>query len=75
MGIPVIASLNGVSMGGWLRYAVEMQQAGADALELNIYYIPADLESTGETVEQVIKRADQLLYESKGADRNRVTTD
>ena len=40
--IPVIASLNGTTPGGWLSYAKQMEQAGADALELNIYYIPVD---------------------------------
>ena len=40
--IPVIASLNGVSKGGWMSYANKMEEAGADALELNIYYIAAD---------------------------------
>lgn len=40
--IPVIASLNGVSKGGWMSYAFKMEEAGADALELNIYYIAAD---------------------------------
>jgi dihydroorotate dehydrogenase (fumarate) len=50
--IPVIASLNGTSVGGWLRYAKEMEQAGADALELNIYYIPVDPEVSGEQVER-----------------------
>jgi dihydroorotate dehydrogenase (fumarate) len=50
--IPVIASLNGTSVGGWLKYAVEMEQAGADALELNIYYIPVDPDVTGAQVEQ-----------------------
>jgi len=50
--IPVIASLNGTSVGGWLKYALEMEQAGADALELNIYYIPVDPEFTGEQVER-----------------------
>lgn len=40
--IPVIASLNGYSMGGWTKYAILMEQAGADALELNIYFIPTD---------------------------------
>jgi dihydroorotate dehydrogenase (fumarate) len=40
--IPVIGSLNGVSKGGWVRYAREIQDAGADALELNLYYIPTD---------------------------------
>jgi len=50
--IPVIASLNGTSVGGWLKYAVEMQQAGADALELNIYYIPVDPDVSGDQVER-----------------------
>lgn len=51
--IPVIASLNGVSSGGWTRYARLMQEAGADALELNIYYIPTDPHLTGAQVEQM----------------------
>ncbi|MFT4175628.1 MAG: dihydroorotate dehydrogenase-like protein [Luteolibacter sp.] len=42
VGIPVIASLNGASPGGWVRYAREIERAGADALELNIYWIPTD---------------------------------
>src|SRR5579862_4834654 len=50
--IPVIASLNGTSVGGWIKYAKEMQQAGADALELNIYYIPVDGAVTGDQVER-----------------------
>jgi len=52
VNIPIIASLNGDSMGGWTTYAKEMQQAGADALELNIYHIPADPMLTGAQVEQ-----------------------
>ncbi len=40
--IPVIGSLNGVSTGGWIDMAKKMQQAGADAVELNVYYIPTD---------------------------------
>jgi len=52
VGIPVIASLNGTSVGGWLRYAKEMEQAGADALELNIYYIAVDPDVPGAQVEQ-----------------------
>jgi dihydroorotate dehydrogenase (fumarate) len=40
--IPIIGSLNGVSVGGWIEYAKKIQDAGADALELNIYYIPTD---------------------------------
>jgi dihydroorotate dehydrogenase (fumarate) len=50
--IPVIGSLNGSSEGGWLKYARLIQDAGADALELNVYYIAADPEETGEQVEQ-----------------------
>jgi dihydroorotate dehydrogenase (fumarate) len=51
--IPIIASLNGNSLGGWLKYAQDMQQAGADALELNIYHIPVDPDVPGERVEQL----------------------
>ncbi len=50
--IPIIASLNGASIGGWTKFARKMQDAGADALELNIYYIPADMHLTGHQVEQ-----------------------
>jgi len=50
--IPVIASLNGTTSGGWIRSAKQMEQAGADALELNIYYLPTDPDITGEQVEQ-----------------------
>jgi len=52
LAIPVIASLNGVSRSGWVDYASGLQQAGADAIELNIYFIPADLTMTGSEVEQ-----------------------
>ena len=55
VSIPVIASLNGTSVGGWLKYAKEMEQAGADALELNIYYIPADADTTGEQVDALVE--------------------
>ncbi len=51
--IPVIASLNGVSEGGWMAYAKNMQEAGADALELNIYYIAGDPSMTGADVENM----------------------
>jgi len=50
--IPVIGSLNGVSTGGWIGYAKKIEEAGADALELNVYYIPTDPEMTGAQVEQ-----------------------
>jgi dihydroorotate dehydrogenase (fumarate) len=51
VSIPIIASLNGSSVGGWTEYARYMQQAGADALELNIYYVPTDLELSGAQIE------------------------
>jgi dihydroorotate dehydrogenase (fumarate) len=51
--IPIIASLNGVSRGDWTRYAVKMQEAGADAIELNTYYLPADPGVASSEVEQM----------------------
>jgi dihydroorotate dehydrogenase (fumarate) len=51
--IPIIGSLNGVSSGGWIEYARNIQEAGADALELNIYYIPTDPRMTGADVEKM----------------------
>ena len=53
LDIPVIASLNGVSEGGWTQYASEIEAAGADALELNIYFIASSLSLNGYAVEQV----------------------
>ncbi len=52
VGIPIIASLNGTTKGGWLGYAKQMEQAGANALELNIYHLPIDPKVTAEQVEQ-----------------------
>ena len=51
LSIPVISSLNGVSKGGWTNYARLMQDAGADALELNMYYLSADPDLTGQELE------------------------
>jgi dihydroorotate dehydrogenase (fumarate) len=51
VSMPILGSLNGVSQGGWTRYAKLMEEAGADALELNVYFVAADLEMTGEEVE------------------------
>ena len=53
VNIPIIASLNGTTMGGWTEYAKKMQNAGADALELNIYWIPTKMDMTGSDVEKV----------------------
>ena len=52
VSIPVIGSLNGVSNSGWVEYATDIEQAGADALELNTYYIPANPKMTGADLEQ-----------------------
>jgi dihydroorotate dehydrogenase (fumarate) len=51
--IPVIASLNGSTMGGWTKFAAEIQRAGADALECNIYFIPTDPTMTAADIEKV----------------------
>ena len=51
LNIPVIASLNGISNSGWIDFGKEMMLAGADALELNVYYVAVDPEQTGEQVE------------------------
>jgi dihydroorotate dehydrogenase (fumarate) len=52
VGIPIIASLNGATAGGWTQYARQMEQAGADALECNIYFIPTDMNTRGADIEQ-----------------------
>jgi len=64
LGIPVIGSINGVSSGGWVEYARRIEQAGADALELNVYFIPTDAHLTGAAVEQ---QYCDLVRDVKGA--------
>jgi dihydroorotate dehydrogenase (fumarate) len=49
--VPVIASLNGTSLGGWLNHAKAIEQAGADALELNVYAVPSDPETSALEIE------------------------
>ena len=51
VGIPIIGSLNGASVGGWTDYASLIEEAGADALELNVYYLPANTAVKGTDVE------------------------
>jgi dihydroorotate dehydrogenase (fumarate) len=53
-GIPIIGSLNGATAGGWVRFAKEIEQAGADALELNTYSLVTDAAVTGSTVERAM---------------------
>lgn len=61
--IPVVASLNGVSLSGWVELGRELQQAGADALELNVYHVAAEIGQVGEAVEA---RYLDLLNELRG---------
>lgn len=63
LGIPVIASLNGIHFSTWVDHGRELQQAGADAMELNVYYIAADIEQDSQQVEQ---RYIDLLTELRG---------
>ncbi|HEY7348441.1 MAG TPA: dihydroorotate dehydrogenase-like protein [Ktedonobacterales bacterium] len=51
--IPVIGSLNGISSGGWVEYARKIEQAGADALELNCYYLPTEMDVSSAELEDV----------------------
>ena len=53
LNIPVIGSLNGVSKGGWTNYARKIEEAGADALELNMYYLATDPDSTSADIESM----------------------
>lgn len=62
LAIPVIASLNGVSGDGWVHYGKQLQEAGADALELNVYYVAANPDESGAEVES---RYVELLYQLK----------
>jgi dihydroorotate dehydrogenase (fumarate) len=50
--IPIIASINGTSKGGWIEYARQMEQAGADAIELNLYYVAADPDTSARDIEE-----------------------
>lgn len=52
VAIPIIASLNGSTIGGWTDYAKQLEQAGADAIELNVYKVPTDLHLSGGSIEQ-----------------------
>jgi dihydroorotate dehydrogenase (fumarate) len=51
--IPIIASLNGATLGGWAKFAKQIEQAGADAIECNLYFIPTDTEISGPEVEKI----------------------
>jgi dihydroorotate dehydrogenase (fumarate) len=52
VSVPIVASLNGATLGGWARYAKQIEQAGADAIECNIYFIPTDPDIAGSAIEK-----------------------
>jgi hypothetical protein len=56
--IPILASLNGVTPGGWVRFAREIEQAGADALELNTYSLATRFSDTGTSIERELAQLD-----------------
>lgn len=64
--IPVIASLNGGALGGWVDYAKKIQQAGADALELNVYFIPTEMDRSAVEIEQdyidIVKAVQSVVH-------------
>jgi dihydroorotate dehydrogenase (fumarate) len=61
VGIPIIGSLNGVSVGGWINNAISMEEAGADAIELNIYFLPTNPDMDGKKVEEnYLELVDQI---------------
>ena len=64
LSIPVIGSLNGTSEGGWVRYAKLIEEAGADAIELNVYLIAADPDVTSEQVEARYLKLVRIVKES-----------
>jgi dihydroorotate dehydrogenase (fumarate) len=66
LSIPVIASLNGVTRGGWVRHAARLEEAGADALELNVYYVST---SPGLSATDVERRYLDLVHAVRGAVR------
>jgi dihydroorotate dehydrogenase (fumarate) len=66
LNIPVIGSLNGVSKGGWTNYARKIEETGADALELNMYYVATDVDMTSSDIEEMQV---ELVAEVKSAIR------
>ncbi len=62
--IPIIASLNGLTLGGWTKFAKQIEQAGADAIECNLYFIPTSMDISGAETEKIYT---EILREVKGA--------
>lgn len=64
LAIPVFASINGVTTGGWIRYAKMIEEAGADGLELNLYYVATDPYTEGSTLEEAYSEVVQSIRET-----------
>src|SRR5208337_3660768 len=64
--IPIIASLNGATLGGWSKFARQIEQAGADAIECNLYFIPTNTDVSGSETEKIYT---DILREVKGSVR------
>ena len=64
VAVPVIASLNGTTPSGWLKHAKGFEQAGADAIELNVHYLPTDASETGESIEKRVVDEVRIVRES-----------
>jgi dihydroorotate dehydrogenase (fumarate) len=64
--VPVIASLNGISTTAWIEYATKCEQAGADALELNVYYLATDPEMTGNAIENRVLEVVKVVKKAVG---------
>ncbi len=71
VSVPVIGSLNGITAGGWLDYAKLIEEAGADALELNVYYLGTDPDETGVSIEERHGRDGQGGSKRRCASRSR----
>ena len=68
VSIPIIASLNGATSGGWVRFAKEMEQAGAHAIELNTYALATDSSQTSAELEQqLLELVEQRLQGGQGS--------
>ena len=73
--VPVIASLNGCRPGGWTDYAVKMERAGADAIELNLYQLITDPRQSGDEIEADMLQIKAYYSQYKGKNWQQFSTD
>jgi len=66
VNVPIIASLNGATLGGWTEYARRMEEAGADAIECNVYFLPTDMETSSAKIEstylEIVRAVKQVVH-------------